>query len=132
MSLACQKGYILSQADITGAYLISYLHDIVYMEPPPDMRGPDGGPLRNAQGRELICRLKRGFYCSKQSGHAWSECLHEFLLTDSKYAMGLTKFTGEPNMFRKVFKLNGKQKEIPFGVYIDDITICSSSEEAKL
>ncbi len=42
MSLACQKGYILSQADITGAYLDSYLRDKVYMQPPPDMRGPDG------------------------------------------------------------------------------------------
>ena len=41
MSLACQKGYILNQADITGAYLISYLRDIVYMEPPlPTCEGP--------------------------------------------------------------------------------------------
>ena len=59
MSLACQKGYILSQADITGVYLEIYLRDEVYMDPPPDMRGPDGGPLRKAQGRELVCRLKR-------------------------------------------------------------------------
>jgi len=48
MSLACQKGYILSRADITGAYFKSYFRNEIYMEPPPDMRGPDGGPLRYA------------------------------------------------------------------------------------
>ena len=104
MSLACQKGYILSQADITGVYLDIYFRDEVYMEPPPDMRGPDGGPLRNAQGRELVCRLKRSLFRLKQSGHAWSECLHEFLLKDPKYAMGFTQFTGKPNIFRKSFR----------------------------
>ena len=34
-------------------------------------------------------------------------------------------------MFRKVFKLNGKQKEILFGVYVNDILNRSSSEEAR-
>ena len=104
MSLACQKCYILSQANITGVYLEIYLRDEVYMDPPPDMRGPDGGPLRNAQGRELVCRLKRSLFGLKQSGHAWSKCLHEFLLKDPKYAMGFTQFIGEPNIFRKSFR----------------------------
>ncbi len=72
MYLACQKGYILSQADITGAYLETYIRNKVDMEHPPDMGGPHGGPLRDAQVRELVCRLKRGLYGLKQSGHAWS------------------------------------------------------------
>ena len=132
MSLVCQKGYILSQADITGAYLESYLHDEIYMEPPPDMRDPDGGPLRDAQGRELVCKLKRGLYGLKQSGRAWSECFKEFLLHDKLYNMGFVEFTGEPNMYRKVFELNGKMEEIILGVYVDDILIGSSSEAARL
>ena len=60
MSLICQKGYVLSQADITGAYLESYLSETVYMEPPPDMFGPNGEPPRDAMGREVVCKLKRG------------------------------------------------------------------------
>ena len=132
MSLICQKGYILSQADITGAYLESYLSDTVYMEPPPDMRGPDGGPPRDAQGQELVCKLIRGLYGLKQSGRAWSDCFKHFLLHDKEFSMGFTEFTGEPNMYRKVFELNGKREEIILGVYVDDLIIGSSSHEARL
>jgi hypothetical protein len=35
-------------------------------------------------------------------------------------------------MFHNVFELNGKQEEILLGVYVDDLLICSSSEEARL
>jgi len=103
MSLVCQKGYILSQSDITAAYLESYLTDTVYMEPPPDMKGPNGEALRDKQGRELICKLKRGLYGLKQSGFQWAQCFKDFLLRDPKYNMGFVEFTGEPNLYRKVF-----------------------------
>ena len=126
MSIACQKGYILSQTDITGAYLESHLSEEIYMEPPPDMRGPSGEPPRDAQGRELVCKLKRGLYGLKQSGYHWQQCLHEFLLRDPKYNMGFTQFTGEPNMFRKVFELNGRTEDILLGVLV------TSNEEARL
>ena len=46
--------------------------------------------------------------------------------------MDFTQFIGYPNIFRKVFELNGKQEEILLGVYVDDLLICSSSEEARL
>ena len=110
MSLACQKGYILSQADITGAYLESHLNETVYMEPPPDMFGPNGEPPRDSQSRELVCKLKRALYGLKQSGHLWSQCFKDFLLRDDKYNMGFTQFTGEPNLYCKVFTLNGRQE----------------------
>jgi hypothetical protein len=100
MSLACQKGYILSQADITGAYLESFLNEEVYMEPPPDMLGPNGEPPVDSEGQELVCLLKRSLYGLAQSGHNWSQCFKDFLLRDPKYAMGFTEFTGEPNLYR--------------------------------
>jgi hypothetical protein len=81
MSLCCQKNMILSQTDITGAYLESYLTETVYMEPPPDM-WIDGKPPLDAQGRELVCELKRGLYGLKQSGYHWSECFKDFLMKD--------------------------------------------------
>ena len=132
MSLVCQKGYILSQSDITAAYLESYLTDTVYMEPPPDMKGPNGEALRDKQGRELICKLKRGLYGLKQSGFQWAQCFKDFLLRDPKYNMGFVEFTGEPNLYRKVFMLNGRQEELLLGLYVDDLLIGSSSEEARL
>ena len=132
MSLVCQKGYILSQSNITAAYLESYLTDTVYMEPPPDMKGPNGEALRDKQGRELICKLKRGLYGLKQSGFQWAQCFKDFLLRDPKYNMGFVEFTGEPNLYRKVFMLNGRQEELLLGLYVDDLLIGSSSEEARL
>ena len=117
MSYACQRGYILSQADITGAYLESHLSDTVFMEPPPDMRGPNGEPPRDAQGRELVCLLKRGLYGLKQAGHLWQQCFKEFLLRDPKYQMGFRELTGDSNVYRKVFELDGKQEEVLVGIY---------------
>ena len=131
MSYACQKGHILSQADIQGAYLESHLSDTVFMEPPPDMRGPHGEPPRDAQGRELVCLLKRGLYGLKQAGHLWQQCFKEFLLRDPKYNMGFNELTGDSNIYRKVFELNGKQEELLVGIYVDDMLISSSSEAAR-
>ena len=131
MSLCCQKGYILSQTDITGAYLESYLTETIYMEPPPDM-WVDGKPPRDEQGRELVCEVKRGLYGLKQAGHLWGELFKDFLLHDKTYNMGFTEMTGEPNMYRKVFTLDGHQEEILIGQYVDDLLIASSSERARL
>ena len=95
------------------------------------MRGPDG-KARDEQGRELLCKVVRGIYGLKQSGYAWSQCLKEFLLNDPKYNMGFQELTGEPNIYRKTFTLNGKDVEILLSSYVDDLIICSSSEEARL
>ena len=131
LALAVQKGYILAQSDISSAYLESYLKDTVYMEPPPDLRGPHGEPPRDAEGRELVCLLKRGLYGLKQSSHAWQACFKDFMLRDPKYNMGFVELTGESNLYRKVFKLNGKDEEILIGNYVDDNLMAFSSEAAQ-
>lgn len=108
MSLACQKNYILYQTDITGAYLESNLKEKVYMEAPPSL-WVNGKPPTDKNGEELICEVKKGLYGLVQSGHAWSECFKDFLLKDEHCNMGFTELTGEPNMFRKVYKINDKE-----------------------
>jgi hypothetical protein len=52
-------------------------------------------------------------------------------LKDEKYNMGFKEFTGEPNLYRKTFTLNGKEEEVIVGIYVDDCLIGSSSEEAR-
>ena len=127
MSLACQKGYILSQTDITGAYLESYLDETIYMEPPPDMFVNGKPPTDPKTGEPLVCLLKRGLYGLKQAGHAWSRVFKDFMVKDN----GFKEMTGEPNMYRKVFELNGRREEIILGQYVDDCLIASSSENAR-
>ena len=130
LSYGCQMGYILDQTDITGAYLESYLHEDVYMEVPPDMR-INGKPPKDEQGRELVCKLKRGLYGLKQSAHHWQQCFKTFLTEDPRYNMGFHEMTGEPNMYRKRFELNGKMEEVLLGIYVDDCLLLSSSSEAR-
>ena len=131
MSYAVGKGYILSQSDITGAYLEADVTETIYMEPPPDMFDEDGNPPVDEDGDEVVCLLKRSLYGLKSSGYAWSECFKEFMLEDKEFNMGFEQFTGEPNMYRKVFKLNGKKEEIIVGIYVDDCLIAASSEAAR-
>ena len=59
LSYGCQKGMLLSQCDISSAYLQSHLEEDVYMAVPPDMF-IDGKPPRDKDGRELCLKLKRG------------------------------------------------------------------------
>jgi hypothetical protein len=131
MSYAVGKGYILSQSDITGAYLEAEVTETIYMEPPPDMFDENGKPPVDKDGDEVVCLLKRSLYGLKSSGFAWSECFKEFMLEDKKFNMGFKQFTGEPNLYRKVFTLNGKKEEILIGIYVDDCLIAASSEEAR-
>ena len=130
LSYGCQKGYLMSQVDISSAYLESYLDEDVYMVPPEDL-WVDGKPPKDDQGRELVCKLQRGLYGLKQAGHLWSQCFKEFLLRDPKYQMGFTELTGDSNVYRKSFVLNGRQEEIIIGTYVDDSLILASSPEAR-
>jgi hypothetical protein len=71
MSYAVGKGYILSQSDITGAYLEAEVTETIYMEPPPDMFDENGKPPVDEDGDEVVCLLKRSLYGLKSSGFAW-------------------------------------------------------------
>ena len=159
LSLATQKGYYLSQSDISGAYLESYIEEDLYMRAPPDCF-VNGKPPVNAQGVEMVSKLRRGLYGLKQSGFLWSQCFRNFLCStngkssdlteeeevedignghvdlekmkcDNDYAMGFKTMTGEPSLFRKRFKLNGRVEEVILGCYVDDLLIATSSMEAR-
>lgn len=120
MSLATQNRMLLYQTDIQGAYLEAYLDDEIYMHNPEGIQG------HNNQ----FCRLVRGLYGCKQSGWAWSQCFKEFMTADPKYNMEFVPMTGEPNLYRKSFTLNGVQEEIFVGQYVDDCLVAASSTAA--
>ena len=123
MSLATQKGFFLYQTDIQGAYLESHLEDELYMDVPPNL------PKVDKDGNELVCKIHRGLYGLKQSGYAWSQCFKHFMLTDPEFLMGFTAMSGEPNLYRKSFTLNGVPSEIYVGQYVDDCLLAASSKE---
>jgi hypothetical protein len=108
MSLATQRGLLLYQTDIKGAYLESELTDELYMHIPEGMPGTENGKI---DGVPMVCKLKRGLYGLKQSGFAWSQCFKEFMIGD-KWNMNFEILTGESNIYRKSFILNGRKEEI--------------------
>ena len=72
LSQAVGKGMLLTQTDISAAYLESYLEEDIYMEAPPDLWN-HGKPPVDEDGDELVCKLERGIYGLKQSGHLWAK-----------------------------------------------------------
>jgi len=119
MSLATQKRMLLYQTDIQGAYLESYLDDEIYMHVPDGIDNPN-----------KLCRLIRGLYGCKQSGWAWSECFKEFMTADPTYNMNFKPMTGEPNLYRRAFILQGQKEEVIVGQYVDDCLVAASSQAA--
>jgi len=120
MSLATQKRMLLYQTDIQGAYLESYLDDEIYMHVPDGIDGHSN----------QYCRLIRGLYGCKQSGWAWSECFKEFMTHDPAYNMNFTPMTGEPNLYRRAFLMNGQKEEVIVGQYVDDCLVAATSQAA--
>lgn len=101
LSYGCQNGMLISQADITSAYLQSKLDDEVYMVPRPDM-WENGKPPVDELGNELCLKLERGLCGLKQSGYLWQETFKEFILGDE---MGFVETTGDSNVYVKKFRL---------------------------
>jgi 6-phosphofructokinase len=65
-SRAVGKDVILTQTDISAAYLESYLDEDIYMEAPPDM-WKHGKPPVDEDGDELVCKLERGIHGFKKN-----------------------------------------------------------------
>ena len=128
------------------------------MRAPPDCF-VNGKPPVNEHGVEMVCKLRRGLYGLKQSGFLWSQCFRSFLCStngkssslaeeeiedvgnghvnldnmkcDYDNNMGFKTMTGEPSLFRKQFKLNGRVEEVILGCYVDDLLIATSTMEAR-
>jgi hypothetical protein len=109
---------LMSQCDISSAYLQSELDEDIYMAVPPDMY-VDGKPPVDADGNEL---------CLKQAGFLWQQTFKDFILGAE---MGFSEMTGDTNIYVKKFKFDGRDEELVIGQYVDDSLILASSVEAQ-
>lgn len=64
----------------------------------------------------------------KQGAYLWQQTFKSFILGEE---MGFSEMTGDSNIYRKVFCLNGREEELVLGQYVDDSIILASSPEAQ-
>ena len=115
-TLAAARGYNLTSIDIRMAYLQALLHEEIYMECPP------GLPNVDADGDDVVVRLKRSLYGLKQAGRRWSEtfrtCLINFGFSQSQIDTCLFVYQREQSLIWVV-------------VWVDDCVIVDNDRRLR-
>ena len=113
LSLAMSKDWCLRQLDVQNAFLHGFLEEEVYMKQPPG--------YEDKTKPHHLCKLDRSLYGLKQAPRAWYSrlCgkLHSLSFVPSKSDTSLFFYRKENHV---IFML----------VYVDDIIVASSSQEA--
>jgi histone deacetylase 1/2 len=113
LSLAISKDWCLRQLDVQNAFLHGVLEEEVYMFQPPgyvDSKFPDH-----------VCKLDKPIYGLKQAPRAWYA-----KLCNKLQALGFTPSKADTSLFY----YNKGKHTIFVLVYMDDIIVASSSQEA--
>jgi len=113
LSLAVARGWCLRQLDVQNAFLHGVLEEEVYMKQPPGFES-----LRNPS---YVCKLKKAIYGLKQAPRAWYSRLSSKLID-----LGFVASKSDSSLF--IYRKRGI--EIYMLIYVDDIILTSSSEDA--
>lgn len=114
LSLAVTKGWNMRQVDIQNAFLHGILEEEVYMRQPPGFQDPD-------KPQNYICKLKKALYGLKQAPKAWHS-----RLTGKLMELGFKASVADSSLFI----LKNRDITIYMLIYVDDIIIVSSSDQA--
>ncbi|WVZ77133.1 hypothetical protein U9M48_025033 [Paspalum notatum var. saurae] len=113
LSIAVSRGWNLRQLDVQNAFLHGILEEEVYMKQPP---GYEDKSMQN-----YVCKLDKALYGLKQAPRAWyarlSAKLHELGFNSSKADTSL-------------FFFNKNGVTVFMLIYVDDIIVASSTQEA--
>ena len=113
LSIAVSRGWCLRQLDIQNAFLHGVLEEEVYMKQPPGFEDKHK-PFQ-------VCRLDKSLYGLKQVPRAWYSRLSSKLQT-----LGFTPSRSDTSLFI----YNKSNTSIFVHIYVDDIIITSSSNDA--
>jgi hypothetical protein len=109
LSIVVSKGWSLHQFDVQNAFLHGYLEEEVYMEQPPGYEDPTKPGY--------VCKLDKALYGLKQAPRAWYSRLSAKLISLGFHSS-------------KAVFCNKGDTTIFVLVYVDDIIVASSSQEA--
>lgn len=113
LSLAVTKQWSIRRLDVQNAFLHGVLEEEVYMKQPHGFVDPSFP--------NYVCKLDKSLYGLKQASRAWFSRLSVRLL-----ALGFHAFKADTSLF--YFRHGGTT--IYFLVYVDDIIVVSSSDQA--
>jgi histone deacetylase 1/2 len=113
LSIVVSKGWSLRQLDVQNAFLHGILEEEVYMRQPPG--------YEDKTRPHYVCRLDKALYGLKQAPRAWYARLSTKLLT-----LGFHASKADTSLF--YFNKGGITVFVL--IYVDDIIVASSSQEA--
>jgi histone deacetylase 1/2 len=113
LSLAVSCGWSLRQLDVQNAFLHGLLEEDVYMHQPPGFEDPNQP--------NYVCKLDKALYGLKQAPRAWYSRLSERLIQ-----LGFKASKADTSLF---FLSKGGITMFVL-VYVDDIIVASSTEQA--
>lgn len=111
--MAVSQGWCLRQLDVQNAFLHGILEEEVYMRQPPS--------YEDRAHPNFVCRLDKALYGLKQAPRAWFSWLSTKL-----QQLGFVASKTDASLF---YYSKGK-KGIFILVYVDDIIVASSTQEA--
>jgi hypothetical protein len=114
LSIAVTKGWCLRQLDVQNAFLHQVLEEEVYMNQPPGYEDP--------KFPNHVCRLDKAIYGLKQAPQAWYSRLSTKLVQ-----LGFETSKADTSLF--IYKKGSTT--IYLLIYVDDIVVASSSNEAN-
>jgi hypothetical protein len=115
LSIAVSREWSLKELDVQNVFLHGVLKEEVYMRQPPG--------YEDTQHPEYVCKLDKAIYGLKQAPRAWYSRLSAKLLQ-----LGFVSSKGDTSLFF----LRNKQVIMFILVYVDDIIVASSSQDATM
>ena len=115
MQLAAQHDLILYQMDVKTAYLNAQIDCEIYLDQ------PEGFQIENKDGKRLVYKLNKSLYGLKQSGRNWNTVLHTYLV-ENNFVQNQSDTC--------VYTMSNDNETIYILVWVDDLIIAASNEEA--
>jgi histone deacetylase 1/2 len=112
--VAVSRGWSLRQLDVQNAFLHGYLEEDVYMKQPPG--------YEDKSKSEYICKLDKALYGLKQAPRVWHSRLSSKLCQ-----LGFKASKADTSLFY----YNKGSVTIYVLIYVDDIIVASSTQEAQ-
>ena len=113
LALVVQGNYKLKQMDVMTAFLNADIDEEVYMKQPKGYE----------QGKNLVCKLNKAIYGTKQAPHNWNGLLNEFI-----ESLGFKRLVSDCCVYVKISRTGHL---IIIGVFVDDIPVAYELEDEQ-